>query len=85
MDSEFLSWNEAKIGCAEYEERFQEAINDDLNIPKALSIVWELVKSDYPGSAKKRTLLRMDEVLGLDLENYKSEEEHIPGTLTAPC
>ncbi len=72
-----------KIGCAEYEERFLDAINDDLNIPKALGIVWELVKSDYPDSAKAASILKFDEVLSLDLENSKEylknkKEEKIP-------
>ena len=71
-----------KIGCAEYEERFLEAINDDLNIPKALGIVWELVKSDYPTSARAESLFKFDKILGLDLENakdyIKKEEEPIP-------
>ncbi|HEY4695080.1 MAG TPA: cysteine--tRNA ligase [Candidatus Nanoarchaeia archaeon] len=60
---------EARIGCAEFESRFLEAINDDLDTPKALAIVWELVKSDYPDSAKLKSLLKFDQVLGLDLEN----------------
>jgi len=33
------NWNKPKIGCAEYEEKFLEAINDDLNIPKAMAVV----------------------------------------------
>ncbi|MEK7502543.1 MAG: cysteine--tRNA ligase [Patescibacteria group bacterium] len=69
-------------GCAEYEERFLEAINDDLNIPKALGIAWELVKSDYPASARAESLFKFDKILGLDLENAKNyirkEEEIIP-------
>ncbi len=71
-----------KIGCAEYEERFSEAINDDLNIPKAISIVWDLIKSDYPVSAKAESLFKLDKILGLDLENardyIKKEKEIIP-------
>ena len=51
-------WGEARIGCAEFESRFKEAIEDDLNMPQALAIVWELVKSDYPGEAKKKSLLK---------------------------
>lgn len=78
LRSDFASWGEPKIGCAEYEERFLDAINDDLNIPKALSIVWELIKSDYPGEAKKKSLLKMDEVLGLGLKDYRKEKIEIP-------
>lgn len=56
---------ERLIGCAEFEERFLAAVNDDLDLPKALSVVWELVKSTYPPSAKKASLLKFDSVLGL--------------------
>lgn len=77
LRKEFVSWEEAKVGCAEFEQNFIDAVNDDLNIPKALSIVWEMVKSDYPGSAKKRSLLKMDEVLGLQLSEYKEEDVEI--------
>ena len=77
-----LGFDNPKIGCAEYEERFLKAINDDLDMPKALSIVWELVKSDYPDSAKAQSLFKFDKVLGLDLERskelLKKKEEPIP-------
>lgn len=66
-----------KIGCAEYEEKFLEAINDDLNISKALSIVWELIKSDYPDSAKAESLFSMNRVLGLDLEKAREKKKQI--------
>ena len=76
------NWDKPKIGCAEYEEKFLEAVNDDLNMPKALAVVWDLVKSDYPGSAKAESLLKFDKILGLDLENakdyIKKEKEIIP-------
>ncbi|MBI4097600.1 MAG: cysteine--tRNA ligase [Candidatus Levybacteria bacterium] len=78
LRSEFISWEEAKIGCAEFEERFLGAVSDDLNMPKALSIVWEMIGSDYPGSAKKRSLLKMDEVLGLNLSQFKPEKIEVP-------
>lgn len=66
-----------KIGCAEYEGNFLEAINDDLNMPKALSIVWELLKSDYPDSAIAESLFKMDRVLGLDLEKAREKKKQI--------
>jgi cysteinyl-tRNA synthetase len=61
------SWGDAKIGCAEFEQWFADAVSHDLDTPKALAVVWDLVKSDYPGAAKKRSLLAMDAVLGLKL------------------
>jgi len=66
-----------KVGCAEYEGKFKDAINDDLNIAKALSVVWELIKSDYQDSAKLESLLKMDQVLGLDLEKAREKTKII--------
>jgi cysteinyl-tRNA synthetase len=61
-----------------YQEAFLEAINDDLNLPKALSVVWDLVKTKGKISAKDklRLLFEFDKVLGLNLE--KEREEKIP-------
>lgn len=67
-----------KIGCAEYEAKFLAAINDDLNMPQALAIMWDLLKSDYPPSAKAQTLFKFDKVLGLNLEKeYKSIKDKL--------
>ena len=67
-----------KIGCAEYEQKFLDLINNDLNTPEALALMWDLVKSDYPISAKKRTLFKFDEILGLGLAGLKKKETEIP-------
>jgi cysteinyl-tRNA synthetase len=63
-----LSAGEPAIGCAEYEQRFLEAVNEDLNIPKALGIVWELIgDKKFPAGAKLKSLLKFDAILGLNL------------------
>jgi cysteinyl-tRNA synthetase len=51
----------------EFEERFKNAVNDDMNMAKALAVVWELVKSDYADEEKAASLVMMDNVLGLEL------------------
>jgi cysteinyl-tRNA synthetase len=58
---------EGKTGCAEFEQRFKDAMNDDLNTPQALAVLWELLKSDHPDSAKRHSALVMDELLSLGL------------------
>lgn len=63
--------------CAEYEARFKEAIENDLDMPAALAIVWELVKSDYPDRAKKASLFKFDTVLGLELAQYQEEKVEV--------
>ena len=62
-------YDDPKIGCAELEEKFKTAVNNDLNMPQALAVAWETVNSDYPSSAKKRSLLNFDEMLGLGLNS----------------
>jgi len=68
-------YGKPKGNSAEYESKFLEAINDDLNMPKALAVVWDLIKNqNIESSAKKKTLLKFDEVLGLNLNKVKKEE-----------
>lgn len=71
-------WDESKIGCAEFEKDFMRAINNDLNMPQAIAVLWNLVKSDYPTSAKAKTILEMDKILGLGLEEYLGKEVAVP-------
>ncbi|HSD82832.1 MAG TPA: DALR domain-containing protein, partial [Anaerolineae bacterium] len=72
------AWGEAGVIDEEYADRFAAQLNDDLNLPRALAIVWELAKSDRPDSAKKATLLQFDRVLGLGLAEWRPAETIIP-------
>jgi cysteinyl-tRNA synthetase len=58
-----------------YLERFEKAINNDLDIPSALSVLWKLVR-DKKAKGKIKTIKKMDSVLGLDL--LKKEKIKIP-------
>ena len=58
--------------------RFLEAINDDLNMPVAMSVVWEVVKNPKKSKAYQELLLDFDRVLGFDLEHYVKEEKTLP-------
>ena len=68
------SYQKPEIGCAEFEGNFKAAVFDDLNMPKAVAIMWDMIKSNYPDSAKHRSLLEMDRVLGLGLGEIKKLE-----------
>lgn len=57
----------------EYKNRFNEAINDDLNMPQAMSVVWEVAKNPVKSPKFAKLLLKFDEILGLKL----GEEEKI--------
>ncbi len=55
-----------------YLDTFTKYINDDLNTPKAIALLWELIKDDsVPQETKRSTLLKFDSVLGLDLIHAK--------------
>ncbi len=49
-----------------------------LNTPRALAVVWDLVRSDLPPAVKKATLVRFDEVLGLGLAEWAPAEAQVP-------
>jgi len=53
-----------------YVKKFLEKLNEDLNVPEALAVFWELVKSNIPETSKLNTILKMDEFLGLKLQEH---------------
>ena len=54
-----------------YQDQFKTALADDINIPKALAIVWDLLKSQEKPGDKKATILEFDKVFGLSLNKVK--------------
>ena len=61
------------------EKRFHEAINDDLNMPLAMGVVWEAVRYDKKSPKIAKLLLKFDTVLGLKIdEEQKQQEVKIP-------
>ena len=54
-----------------YREKFTNYINDDLNMPGAMSVVWEVARNNNKSKQLAELLLEFDEVLGLDLKNAK--------------
>ena len=52
----------------EFEARFRAAIADDLDLPAAMALVSEVMRSRLPGTEKVRLVRRWDLVLGLDLD-----------------
>ena len=81
LRKEIASWDRGSTPNSEYEEQFINAINDDLNMPQALSILWEVIRSDKSSGEKLATVLKFDEVLGLSLKDSHSiiqKQEEMP-------
>jgi cysteinyl-tRNA synthetase len=66
-----------KKNAEKYANVFLDAINDDLNMSKALALMWEMLKADLPEGVKKELLLSFDKVFGLDLENSEKYQEKV--------
>lgn len=68
---------------ADVEADFKAALEDDLNTPKALAVVWKMLDGDYPPGDKGATLLWMDQVLGLGMDEYIGRKIEIPADIQA--
>ncbi len=72
-----------------YIEQFKEAINDDLNIPLAVGILWTMMK-EAPAKELFTAALEFDKVLGLDLDKAQAPKEEpqkidVPQDVLALC
>ena len=47
--------------------KFWDAVHNDLDLPTALAVTWDMVRSELPPSDKLELLLDFDRVFGLDL------------------
>ena len=61
-----------------FRQVFIEAVNDDLNTPKALAVLWQVLKSNIPSTDKYDLALYFDEVLGLGLSELTKTKIKIP-------
>jgi cysteinyl-tRNA synthetase len=53
-----------------YLTEFEKYVNDDLDMPKALQVLWNLVRNKK-ANGRLRTIKEMDKILGLDLLDKK--------------
>ena len=60
------------------ENGFHEAINDDMNIPLAMSFVWSAIRYEKKSSKIAELLLKFDTVLGLKIAKEEKNEIQIP-------
>jgi len=68
----------------DFVDRFSNEINNDLNLPRALAVAWELLRGDLADHAVIRaTLVKFDDVLGLRLAEWQPTEEVVPEEVQA--
>jgi cysteinyl-tRNA synthetase len=79
----YASWPAGGATHADFVRRFDVEVNQDLNLPRALAILWELVRSDLPTDTRRATVDHFDTVLGLRLAEWQATEPEIPANIAA--
>lgn len=65
-----------EIGVIEgFRKEFDEALADDLNVPKALGVVWNAVRYGKKSRDVFNLLVDMDTILGLNIKDVQEKEE----------
>jgi cysteinyl-tRNA synthetase len=75
------AWGQPGTIDEDYVGRFAAQLDDDLNLPRAVAVMWDLAKSDLPDAAKKATLLQFDRILGLGLAGWRPAETIVPDNI----
>ncbi|HUC95107.1 MAG TPA: cysteine--tRNA ligase [Candidatus Saccharimonadales bacterium] len=65
----------------DYRDRFLEALSDDLSTPKALAVLWDMLKSNIPSEDKYDLAMSFDEILGLKLSEIPNSKNQIPDNI----
>ena len=61
----------------EYEEKFHKAINDDLNMPLAMGVVWDVIRNEKKSPEFAKLLLKFDNIMGLKIDEDDKEDVNI--------
>jgi cysteinyl-tRNA synthetase len=72
------NWGEPGTTDGEFVQQFTDQVNDDLNMPRAVAVAWELARSTLNDATKKATMLQFDRILGLGLDQWEPPQETIP-------
>ena len=65
---------------AEWNAKFLDRVNDNLDIPGALTVTWAMAKSRLSGQTKLAIIRESDKVLALDLESV-TEQNQVPASV----
>lgn len=69
---------QSKLDVGQFWQSFMDSANNDLNMPQAVGVMWHMVRSKLPISSKISLILQMDNILGLNLNQYIGKQIEIP-------
>lgn len=61
-----------------YKQKFADAIYNDIQMPKAVATLWDMLRSGIPAEEKLHLIMDFDDVLGLDIVKPALRTESIP-------
>ncbi len=67
----------------EFADKFKAEVNNDLNLPKAIAVMWEMLKSTLTDAEKKASIDYFDQVLGLNLKQWAPKKTTVPDNILA--
>ena len=63
----------------DYKKEFQKYINDDINMPKAIALLWKMLKDkELQNNEKYALILNFDKIFALELDKVKKQEIIVP-------
>ncbi len=70
-----LALSDEPVNASSWCDRFLAEVENDLNMPRAMSVVWEMLRSgEEDATTTLRVLLDMDRIMGFDLKGYLLSE-----------
>jgi cysteinyl-tRNA synthetase len=77
----YVQWPEGGTPDLSLVARFKAEVDQDLNLPRALAVLWDVVRSDLPAATRRATVDCFDAVLGLRLADWKEDVSAIPADI----
>lgn len=65
-----------KAKIEEYTKRFEDAINDDINMPLVMAVVWDVAREKEKSKDYYDLLMKFDTILSLDLDKEEEKETY---------
>ena len=65
-----------KAKIEEYTKRFEDAINDDINMPLVMAVVWDVAREKDKSKDYYDLLMKFDTILSLDLDKEEKQESY---------
>ena len=65
-----------KAKIEEYTKRFEDAINDDINMPLVMAVVWDVAREKEKSKDYYNLLMKFDTILSLDLDKVEKQENY---------